>query len=770
MDQALQPTADRGWVLVEDGYDPLRESSLESRFAISNGFLGVRGGRATTQGSRRIAPASTYVAGLFDSTGAVPALVPAPGWLNVRLFVGDRLLAPHPGDIAVHRITLDMKRGLLLTEWRSPDQSELGLRIRTARLVSLSQRGIGLQLLQLEMKTGDIEVTLRAACEGLGAGMAPSALEQDLGVWQTLHSDMGLAMASAVSLEIDKVCAPSTPVGPFEWSWTWTTCPGQVVSLVRLVALTRSAGHDPDLGARTRAMLAAAQGRDWRGVVADHERAWTERWRSSEVEVDGDPAAQTALRFALYHLNGAANPDDEHVSIGARALTGDDYLGHVFWDTEIYLLPFYSLTWPEAARALLMYRYNTLDAARAKAARLGWRGALYAWESADTGAEASPAQVIAPDRQVVDILGGAQEQHISADVAYAVWQYWQVTGDEEFLLAAGAEILLETARFWASRAEPDADGIRHIRGVIGPDEYHQHIDDNAFTNVMAQWNIRRGLDVAALMRARWPGRWSSLSPRLGVDDAELKAWREAADTIATGLDVETGLYEQFSGYFGLEPIDLSVYAGRSVPMDVVLGRARTQGSQVIKQADVVALLGLLPEAFPGNAARKNFRYYEPRCGQGSSLSAAFHGLVAARLGDGEMALRYFRHTAAIDLTDTTAADAGGVHIAALGGLWMMTVFGFAGLSLHSDGIALDPCLPPGWTRLGFPLQWRGRRIRIAIDQIRNRLDATLEDGAEMTVVVAGARYSLRTDQPLSVAVVAPHPTIDRTLQPSENPS
>jgi len=602
----------------------------------------------------------------------------------------------------------------------------------------------------------------------LGAGLAPGDLEQDLGVWRTLHSDIGLAMASATSLDIDGDCAPPAALGSFKWSWTWISRPGQVVSFVRLVALTRGAGQDPDLGVKTRAALVTAQGRGWRGVLTDHERAWAERWRSSEVEIGGDPAAQTALRFALYHLNGAANPDDEHVSIGARALTGDDYLGHVFWDTEIYLLPFYTLTWPEAARALLMYRFNTLDAARAKAVRLGWRGALYAWESADTGAEASPEQVIAPDRQVVDILNGTQEQHVSADIAYAVWQYWRVTGDEDFLLAAGAEILLETARFWASRATPGADGSRHIRGVIGPDEYHQHIDDNAFTNVMARWNIRRGLDVAALIRERWPAQWTDLWARLGLNDPELEAWREAADTIATGLDPKTGLYEQFRGYFGLEPIDLAAYAGRSVPMDVVLGRERTQGSQVIKQADVVALFALLPEAFADDTGRANFRYYEPRCGQGSSLSAALHGLVAARLGDGEMAMRYFRKTAAIDLADCQAAGAGGVHIAALGGLWMMAVFGFAGLSLHHEGIAFDPRLPSGWARLAFPMQWRGRRIRIVVDQSQSCLEATLEEGTAMTVLVAGARYSLQTGQPLSVPFGAPHPATDRTLQPSES--
>src|ERR1019366_7645108 len=195
-----------------------------------------------------------------------------------------------------------------------------------------------------------------------------------------------------------------------------------------------------------------------------------------------------------------------------------------------------------------MYRFRTLDAARAKAAGMGWRGALYAWESADTGAEATPAQVVAPDRRVVDVLCGTQEQHISADVAYAVWQYWQATGDEGFLLDAGAEILLETGRFWSSRAQLEPDGHSHIRGVIGPDEYHEHIDDNAFTNVMARWNIRRALEVAELLRERWPARWASLAAHLTLDDDELAQWSRTVETIATGFDPGTGLFEQFAGF------------------------------------------------------------------------------------------------------------------------------------------------------------------------------------------------------------------------------
>ncbi len=220
--------------------------------------------------------------------------------------------------------------------------------------------------------------------------------------------------------------------------------------------------------------------------------------------------------------------------------------------------------------------------------------------------------------------------------------------------------------------------------------------------------------------------------------------------MATGLDVRTGLFEQFAGFFALEDIDLTNYAGRSVPMDVVLGRERTRSSQVIKQADVVALLGLLPEEFVGETGAANFRYYEPRCGHGSSLSRAMHALVAAPLGYSEMALRYFRQTAAIDLADTHVAIEGGVHIAALGGIWLTTVFGFAGLSLQSDRVAVDPQLPAIWRSLSFGIQWRSRRLKFRIDQAKQLVEATLEAGEPMTLVVSGDPHELRCDQALRV--------------------
>jgi trehalose/maltose hydrolase-like predicted phosphorylase len=774
MERALRPSGDAAWVLDTEGYDGLRETSIESRFAISNGFLGVRGARAITRGTSGADGARTYVAGLFDTPapGTVPpALVLAADWLQVRLSLPEGVLIRHPGQVTSHVRKLDLKRGALLSgawlEPIDPRAAALGVQARTLRLVSLHDRALGLQLIQLEIEAGDAEITLEASFAGLDVDLVVERIDEQTGVWRTRDGRRRLAMATASALHIDGRKVPPTSVGKLGASWTWRCRPGQTVCFDRLVAAARADTTEEDPETRASGQLAGAARLGWRGVLSRHESAWAERWRLSDVEVEGDPAAQEALRFALYHLNSAANPADERVSIAARALTGPDYGGHVFWDTEIYLLPFYTLTWPQAARSLLMYRFHTLDGARAKAASMGWRGALYAWESADTGEEATPKEVIGPDRQVIPILSGRQEQHISADVAYAVWQYWRATGDEDFLKEAGAEILLETARFWASRARLEAEGRRHIRGVIGPDEYHEDIDDNAFTNVMARWNIRRGLEVATLLRRRWPERWTTLAAGLRLDDAELAGWAEAAEAIGTGLDPKTGLFEQFAGFNGLEQIDLGQYEGRSVPMDVVLGRERTQKTQVVKQADVVALLGLLPEEFPDDTGLKNFRWYAARCSHGSSLSRAMHGLVAARLGLSDAALGFFRDTAAIDLGDTHVAIDGGIHIAALGGLWSLAVQGFAGLALTDTGVALDPKLPEAWRSLSFSVQWRGRCLRLAVGPPDRGVEATLTGGEAMTLTLGGKTYALAAGKTVRVGeAVAVDPAAGRLLADS----
>jgi trehalose/maltose hydrolase-like predicted phosphorylase len=277
--------------------------------------------------------------------------------------------------------------------------------------------------------------------------------------------------------------------------------------------------------------------------------------------------------------------------------------------------------------------------------------------------------------------------------------------------------------------------------VIGPDEYHEGVDDNAYTNIMAQWNVSRALEICAWMREHWPARWSELSQEIGLNAAELAHWDDVARTLETGFDRATGLIEQFAGFFALEPVDLARYPDRTVPMDVQLGRAVTARSQVVKQADVVALLALLPNVFDRATRLTNFRFYESRCSHGSSLSRSMHAFVAARLGEDALALRYLIESATIDLAPHAAESAGGVHIAALGGLWQAVVMGFGGVSLAGEWLSLEPRLPPHWRSLGFAVCWRGRRVRIRIEA-EGTVETTLESGEPMTMLVQGVERAL----------------------------
>jgi trehalose/maltose hydrolase-like predicted phosphorylase len=693
----VAPTVDPGWILVDEGFSLAREHELESLFAIGNGYAGSRGSLA--EGSALSAPA-TFLAGVFDSqVGSVTGLVSTADWTRLSATVDGHPLRLDNGHNLEHRRVLDMRQGILWREWRHQNAAGEITRLKMLRLASLADRHLLVQCATITPENYSGSVSIDAALTGT--------------VTQVTGSGTTVAMAVARRV-VDSAghCMSSTEVVVGQLSLEVRL--GETYRLDRVVAVHTSRDTDEPREMAGRQVKHAIE--DVNGVIAEHREAWLTRWKASDLRIEGDAAAQRALRFAIYHLSSASNPEDERVSIGARGLSGTAYKGHVFWDTDIFLLPFFILTYPEAARALVMYRYYTLAGARAKAARLGYRGALYAWESADTGEEMTPPFVVSPDGGIVRILTGEQEQHISADVAFGVWKYWEATGDEGFLVNAGAEILIETARFWASRAELEEDGRYHIRGVIGPDEYHEKVDDNAYTNGLAQWNLEVGEEVARLVAERWPEQWRALSRRLGLEAEEPRRWLQVARELYTGFDEQTGLFEQFRGYFGLEDIDLAPFAQRTAPMDVLLGRERIQRAKIIKQPDVVMLVHLLWERLPPEVRKANFEYYEPRCGHGSSLSPAIHALVAARLGDAALAERYFREAAEIDLSDNMGNAAGGVHVGALGGLWQATVFGFAGLRFTDEGPEHRPNLPPSWRSLSMRFQWRGRWHELALPE------------------------------------------------------
>jgi kojibiose phosphorylase len=671
------------------------------------------------------------------------------------------------GQVLEHRRILDFRRGTFWREWRHRDSDGKITRIVAFRLASLADRHLLLHSVSLtaenytstvrfesSMAANDTEVSLlapkwKARSDSARPNILPLSVRvpgRETTVTFGVTSQMTHSGSSAGCRTLE------TGQRSIMEHCDVDVQPGGECRLDRLVSVFSSRETATPLQ-NVSEHLKKAISKGVSAVVSEHAAQWDLRWRAADIEVEGDDDLQQALRFAAYHLISAANPDDNRVSIGARSLSGPAYKGHVFWDTEIYMLPFFIFTHPASARALLEYRYHTLDAAREKARSFRFRGAMYPWESADTGEETTPRFIIAPNGEVLIVRNGELEVHITADIAYAVWQYWNCVRDEDFFIASGAEIMLESARFWASRGMLESDGYYHIRRVIGPDEYHEEVDDNAFTNLMAAWNLRQGLKTFEVLRERWPSRWRDLISSLQITDDETKTWATLAQAMFIPFNAKTLLYEQFSGYFEKEEIHLKSYEPRSAAMDMILGQQRIQQTNILKQADVVLATYLLWDDIPADVRAANFRYYEPRTSHGSSLSPAIHALMAARIGDGHLAQQYLKQASEIDLSNNMGNAAGGVHAASLGGLWQAIVFGFAGMRAHSDGVSFDPKLLPNWERLSFPVEWRGRKLRVQLEPKAIRVASSgpealklqIEQGPEVRAMPERAYVAERTE-------------------------
>jgi trehalose/maltose hydrolase-like predicted phosphorylase len=408
------------------------------------------------------------------------------------------------------------------------------------------------------------------------------------------------------------------------------------------------------------------------------------------------------------------------LSIPAKGLSGKGYRGHVFWDTDIFMLPFFLHTDPRAARRLMDYRIHTLEGARRKARKAGHRGAMFAWESADTGDETCPPYV--PDPRTGDpvrVLTGDMEQHISADVVYAAWHYIQATADVAFQEREFLKLCVLTARFWTSRVKRDRlSNLFEIPGVIGPDEYHVEVDNNAFTNYLAAWNLRIAAEqVTRLLRVH---RRSRVLRDLRVQKTEVDRWFRIADRMYLPGPVYKGPWEQHQGFFNLR---------KTAPRRLAASRfssekrraAILQKTQILKQADVVMLMTLFPDVFPVEAKRSNWNYYEPRTLHESSLSPGVHSMVASDLGLRKDAYAYFRKSALLDLNDTMGNTALGLHLGAMGGAWQAVAKGFLGLRLDANEPTFYPRLPDAWKGVALCIEHRGARFIVEATHEASRM-------------------------------------------------
>lgn len=762
------------WQVRETQLDLDLLAQSESLFALSNGHIGWRGN--LDEGEPYRLP-GTYLNSFYEMRPlpyaeagygypeAGQTIVDVTNGKILRLMVDDEPFDVRYGELIDHQRTLDLRAGTLTrrAHWRSPAGRQV--RVISTRLVSLVQRSVA----AIEYVVQPIDEFTRITVQSelvanedqpptSGDPRVAAILENPLEPVEHEHAEQrallvhrtrgsGLMMAAMMDHEVE--VPGRVEVGTAasaDFARTTVICglrPGQTLRIVKYLAYGWSSLRSrPGLRDQAAAAIDGARYSGWQGLLDAQRHYLDEFWDCADVEVEGDPAIQQAVRFGLFHVL-QASARAERRAIGSKGLTGTGYDGHTFWDTEGFVLPVLTYTAPRAAADALRWRASTLDLAKERARELGLDGASFPWRTI-RGQECSaywPA--------------GTAAWHINADIAMAFERYRIVTGDPSLEAECGLAVLVETARLWLSLGHHDRHGIWHLDGVTGPDEYTALARDNVFTNLMAAHNLRTAADACI--------RHPAIAQEMGVTTEEMAGWRDAADAAHIPYDEELGVHPQCAGFTTMAEWDFE--ANTRYPLLLHAPYVRLYPSQVVKQADLVLAMQWQSHAFTANQMARNVDYYERRTVRDSSLSACTQAVMCAAVGHLELAHDYTFEAALIDLRDLHQNTRDGVHMASLAGTWTALVAGFGGLRDDEGVLALNPKLPDGISCLRFRLRWR--EFRLTVEATHDDVTYTLRDGPAGTLALrhAGERLELSTRSPTKVAVRRREPLLPVPPQP-----
>jgi len=726
------------WIYTQPSFHADDITLNGNRFLIGNGYLGFRG---TLEEFGSPEKTACILNGVYDQVaGCWREPVNAPNGLSTSVWFRGQELSVLSAAVASHEQTLDLLQalhrrkttfacdGALVTveaeRFASQDQPHLlcmkytvscsvpeALRLRTGvdagvwdingpHLVEISNVREGEQLV-VQAKTGELGTKI-TVCETVDFSGLPTSAE--------------FSRAEGFR-EVGFQAAPGAGYVFYKYISIFTSI------------------DEPSREVRRPAVLLGGQALQagYESLRKAHADRWSAIWEGCDIRIEGDDEAQFALRYSLYQLQLAAPRHSDRVSIPARGLSGQVYKGAVFWDTEMYMTPVFTLTEPGVARNLILYRYHTLDGARRKAQSYGFRGAFYAWESQETGDDACT------DFNVTDVLTNRplrthfrdKQIHVSADIVHAIRQYIDWTGDATILRDGAMEVLIECARFLFSYAyfKPEK-GRYELLDVVGPDEYHERVHNNAFTNRMAKSAMESTLGLLEHCQEHFPAEYRQLQARLDFE-GEVECWQ--AMNAALHLpqpDPESGIIPQFDGYFSLEDVTLEELKSRVLHPNEYLGGGSgvATTTRILKQADVALMLNLFRDDHSMEVKRRNWEFYNHRTEHGSSLSACAYAMLAAHIGLPERAYPFFMKTATVDLTGDSKQFVGdlyigGTHPAANGGAWMAVALGFAGLSLRGHRVSVAPSLPARWKSLAFRFQIQGQAISLRITDQEIRISS-----------------------------------------------
>jgi alpha,alpha-trehalose phosphorylase len=776
------------WRLIETEYDSHDLGHTETLFGLGNGYLGMR---ANPEEGRDAHTHGSYINGLHETWEIQHAenafgfakvgqtIVNVPDAKLIKLYVDDEPLLVASADLETYERALDFRSGVLTRDlvWRTPSGKRV--RVRSTRMVSMEERHLAVMTFEvtlldagapvvvtsqlLNRQDGEDEYHVPDAALGEGgiehdprkvrrfehrvlqpSGRRDQTDEHGRGAvvlgYTCSNSQMTLACGYHHEIETSSTHAATTTIDD-DLAKTVLEVqaePGVPISITKYVSYHSSTGVPcEELIDRCARTLHRAVETGLDGLRTEQRTTLDAFWAASDIEIDGDHAAQQAIRWNLFQLAQATIGTQEQ-GIAAKGVTAGGYDGHYFWDTEVYVVPFLAFTNPVAARKVLRFRWAMLDAARRRARDLSQTGALFPWRTIN-GEEASAYYA-----------AGTAQYHINADIVFALARYLDATGDVEFLAHEAAEILVETARLWHDLGfyATNNSGSFHIHRVTGPDEYTTVVNDNCYTNVMARFNLRYATHTVRFL-AEWnPSAFESLQRRTDLRLDELDDWDAAADAMYIPYDEGRSIHPQDTNFLDLEPWDWEGTPDDKYPLLLNFHPLVIYRHQVLKQADVVLAMYLRSQHFTDEQKRRNFDFYDPITTGDSSLSACVQGIMAAQVGHADLAWDYFRRSLYLDICDVHRNTADGVHIANCGGVWAGVVHGFAGLVETGEVLRFTPRLPTAWARTRFHLHRHGSTLRVELTP--DGCDLTLVDGVGIPVGVGDDEFLVTAESPLHI--------------------
>ena len=767
------------WSLHETRYrteDLARNASL---FFLGNGYLGIRGGFEEDNAKLGTSAKGTFINGFYESSPQVygeaafgfpdkrQALLNLPDPTGISIYLDDEQFSPERGSFLEYSRRLKLDEGLLVREmlWESPSGRKMRLEI--TRCVSMVREHIAVISCRISGLEGVNKLNIISGCRidsvthdtdksdpRTGAGFSHSPLncvkrsvENDRAVVMQKTANSALAFAEVVS---NSHCSGLRSAGveecderiDFLYEADVAGSLQDEYILDKFICFYTSIEEEESRLVESSVEAIIKAEKDGAGLVIDEHKEKVRRfWETADIEIDGE--IQQGIRFNLFSIYQSAGRDGLR-NIAAKGLSGEGYEGHYFWDTEIYVIPFFSHTFPDVAESLLRYRYNILDSARERAGIMSEKGALFPWRTIN-GTEASAY-----------FPAGTAQYHINADIAYGISRYVDVSGDEDFLKDYGLEILIETARFWISLGymDEETDSFR-INCVTGPDEYTAIVNNNYFTNIMAKHNLEYAAETVARIKQSAPQDFSRVAEKTGFSSSEPLQWLKAASEMYLPYDEKLCVHAQDDTFLQKEPWNFSDELMNRRPLLLYLHPLVIYRYQVLKQPDVVLANFLQGDKFSRIQKMRDYDYYNPLTTGDSSLSPCIQSIMAAELGRVEDAYNFFMKTVRMDLDDINSNVSDGVHIASMGGAWLSLIYGFAGLREFEGEPSFCPRLPAAWSRLSFRLRFRDMILSVGYDRekaVYSLVETGSDRGKSLKIMHMGRPYTVRSGEPVEISM------------------